>query len=56
MGKDIVQDGRTEAGHLSRWSFTEITPSSFHWTAECPTDEGANWQLFVDVFAERVQG
>lgn len=55
VGKDIVQEGRTDAGHLSRWSFTKITPSSFHWTAEGSTDEGATWTLFVDVFAERVQ-
>src|SRR6266702_64967 len=28
-GKDIVQDGRNDAGDATRWSFTDITPTSF---------------------------
>jgi hypothetical protein len=30
-GNDIVQEGTDEAGTPVRWSFTEITPNSFHW-------------------------
>jgi len=30
QGADIVQEGTTETGALSRWSFTEIAPRSFH--------------------------
>lgn len=53
QGADIVQEGKTEAGALTRWSFTEITPESFHWKGEGSFDEGASWRLFVEVFARR---
>jgi hypothetical protein len=53
QGKDIVQEGTTETGTLSRWSFTEITPESFHWKGEVSTDKGASWRLLVEVFAHR---
>jgi hypothetical protein len=46
QGADIVQEGTTEAGALSRWSFTEITPQAFHWKAEASMDIGATWRLF----------
>ncbi len=51
QGDDIVQEGTTETGALSRWSFTEIRPLSFHWKAEASMDNGTSWRLFVDVFA-----
>jgi hypothetical protein len=53
-GNDIVQEGTTESGALTRWSFTEITPRAFHWTGEASLDQGASWGLLVDVFARRV--
>ena len=53
LGDDIVQEGATESGALSRWSFTEITPDSFHWKGEASLDKGASWKLIVDVFARR---
>jgi hypothetical protein len=52
-GADIVQEGTTESGALSRWSFTEITPHSFHWKGEVSTGKGAAWRLVVEVFARR---
>jgi hypothetical protein len=52
---DIVQEGTTEAGALSRWSFTEITPDSFHWKGEASFDNGASWRLLVEVFARRAE-
>jgi hypothetical protein len=54
QGADIVQEGKTESGALSRWSFTEITPRSFHWKGEASMDGGASWRLLVEVFARRV--
>lgn len=53
-GADIVQDGTDEAGHPVRWSFREITPASFHWTAERSEGDGAGWRLLVEFFARRV--
>lgn len=53
QGADIVQEGTTDTGALSRWSFTEIRPRSFHWKGEVSTDRGASWRLIVEVFARR---
>src|SRR4051812_26900580 len=52
-GADIVQEGRTEAGILTRWSFTGIKPDAFHWLGEASGDGGASWQLHVEVLAQR---
>jgi len=52
-GADIVQEGRTEAGVLTRWSFTDIRPAAFHWLGEASSDGGASWQLHVEVLATR---
>jgi hypothetical protein len=53
QGADIVQEGTTETGVLSRWSFSEMTASAFHWKAEVSTDKGQSWRLVVEVFARR---
>ena len=53
QGTDIVQEGTTDTGALSRWSFTQITPRSFHWKAEASMDKGISWRLVVEVFAHR---
>src|SRR5712671_4829283 len=52
-GDDVVQEGKTETGALSRWSFTNITPNSFRWLGESSASEGASWQLVVEVLAQR---
>jgi hypothetical protein len=53
QGAEIVQEGKTETGALSRWRFTNITPHSFHWLGESAAVEGAPWQLIVEVLARR---
>ncbi len=53
-GKDIVQEGKNDAGIATRWSFTEITPHSFHWLGERSPDGGTTWQLQAEFFARRV--
>jgi hypothetical protein len=55
QGVDIVQEGTTDTGALSRGTFTEITPQSFRWTAEASLDRGATWRLFVAVIARRTR-
>ncbi|MBI5261417.1 MAG: hypothetical protein HY852_06320 [Bradyrhizobium sp.] len=52
-GNDIVQEGTTESGDSSRWSFTEITPHSFHWLGEAMASGASNWRLVVEVLARR---
>jgi hypothetical protein len=52
-GSDIVQEGRTESGSLSRWTFTEIARDSFRWLGESSPD-GIAWRLVVEVRAHRV--
>jgi hypothetical protein len=42
-GQDIVQEGKLDSGDILRWSFTEITPNSFHWLGEHSADGGATW-------------
>jgi hypothetical protein len=43
-GGDIVLEGRDPAGHLLRWTFTEITGDSFTWSGFRSDDEGASWR------------
>jgi hypothetical protein len=52
-GSDIVQEGTTETGAHSRWSFTRISANSFHWLGEARPADAADWQLVVEVRAER---
>jgi len=55
-GKDIVQEGKDDAGAPVRWSFIDITPDSFHWLGERSGDGGATWQLEAEFFAHRLKG
>ncbi len=52
-GPDIVQEGTTETGVSSRWSFTEITPNSFRWLGEARAPNVSDWRLVVEVRARR---
>jgi hypothetical protein len=52
-GEDIVQEGTTDTGMLSRWSFTRITPNSFHWLGEAKSESDTDWRLLVEVLARR---
>jgi hypothetical protein len=51
-GRDIVQEGSDPRGGRMRWTFTEIEPDSFHWTAE-HSDGSAAWRKVVDIRARR---
>jgi hypothetical protein len=54
QSSSIVQEGLTETGALSRWSFHDITPSSFRWEAEVSDDQGASWFRLVEISARRI--
>ena len=49
----IVQEGTDDAGERTRWSFSEITASSFRWRGERSRDAGATWQLRADFSLRR---
>lgn len=53
-GHDIVQLGQGADGNPIRWSFREITPTSFHWTGERSVDGGKNWRLEGEFHARRI--
>jgi hypothetical protein len=44
-GKDVVQVGTHADGTPIRWTFTEITPESFHWIGEALEADGKTWKL-----------
>lgn len=43
-GDGIVLEGTDPAGHLLRWTFTEIRPDAFTWTGWESHDRGASWR------------
>jgi hypothetical protein len=53
QGADIVQEGMTDTGELTRWSFTNITDNSFHWLGESKPAGAPQWRPVVDVKARR---
>jgi hypothetical protein len=54
-GKDIVQLGVRPDGTPTRWSFTEITPDSFHWLGDALQPDGKSWNLEGEFRAKRLQ-
>ncbi len=52
-GRDIVQEGKNDAGDPVRWTFTDITPDSFRWLGERSRDGGTTWQLQAEFAARR---
>ena len=54
-GDRIVQDGRELTGERRRvrWSFSEITPTSYLWRGEWSADDGRTWTLAHEMRATR---
>ena len=58
-GQGIVHQGRPlddPDGPLQRWSFTDITGSSFTWIGESSHDGGASWAREQEMLGTRVDG
>jgi hypothetical protein len=53
QGDDIVQLGRSGAGHLIRWGFYQIRPGSFLWRGEASADNEVSWNRVVEFTARR---
>jgi hypothetical protein len=54
-GKDVVQIGTRLDGTPTRWTFTEITPDSFHWLGEALLPDGKTWKLEGEFRGQRVR-
>jgi hypothetical protein len=52
-GGDIVLDGVEREPIAFRWTFSEITPSSFLWRGSGSDDDGATWLLLQEMRARR---
>jgi len=50
-----VQEGGSDAGVRTRWSFADITPNSFRWTGERLID-GSDWVTQAEFSVRRTQG
>jgi len=53
-GKDIVQLGTRAGGTATRWTFQEITSTSFHWLGEALQPGGKSWRLEGEFRAKRL--
>jgi len=54
-GKDVVQVGARANGTPTRWTYTEITPHSFHWLGEALQPDGKTWKLEGEFRARRIR-
>jgi hypothetical protein len=54
QGDDIVQLGDGPGGSQIRWSFSAITPDSFHWRGELSLDAGKTWRTNIEFAARRM--
>ena len=52
-GRDILQEGTRAGGTKTRWTFTEITPDSFHWRGEALSPGSQTWTLEGAFLAKR---
>ncbi|MEV6331173.1 hypothetical protein [Streptomyces sp. NPDC051909] len=48
----MIQEGTDAEGRLSRWTFGDVTPASFHWQGFVATPDGG-WDLFQEMHATR---
>lgn len=55
VGQDIVQIGTRPDGTPTRWTFSEITANSFHWTGEALNPDGRTWRLEGDFRVTRMR-
>jgi hypothetical protein len=52
-GNGIAMEGTLSGGTPVRWSYAEITPRSFHYSAEKPQSDGRSWRLYLELFGKR---
>jgi hypothetical protein len=52
-GQQIVMDLKADPREPSRWVFSEITPTSFHWRSESSSDAGRTWTVDQEMSVRR---
>lgn len=52
---DIIQEGTNADGRRIRWSFKNITPTSFRWLGESLEPDGKTWRLEAEFRARRIE-
>lgn len=55
QGADIVQEGTNASGRKIRWSFKDVTPTSFRWIGESLEPDGKTWRLEAEFRARRIE-
>jgi hypothetical protein len=55
QGADIIQEGTSADGRRIRWSFKDITPTSFRWLGESLEPDGKTWRLEAEFRARRIE-
>jgi len=55
VGSEIVLEGSFEPGLANRWTFSRITPDSFHWRSVESRDGWATERLTQEMFATRTR-
>ncbi|MHB6904944.1 hypothetical protein [Streptomyces sp. DB-54] len=48
----MIQEGTDSQGRRSRWTFTDVTPTSFHWQGFSAAPDG-EFELFQEMHATR---
>ena len=55
MEDEIILEGSFTPGSLTRWIFSQITPTSFHWRNIVSSDNGATWITVQEMAAWRAE-
>ncbi len=50
---EVILEGSFEPGIKTRWIFSDITPTSFHWRYIESNDDGATWRTIEEMVAHR---
>lgn len=53
VGDEIILEGSFASGSLTRWIFSQITETSFHWHNQESSDNGETWTIVQTMDARR---